>query len=119
MSASRASRANGGMTNQSRWPSGQLMRNFPFLGVLATAAYGKILQPPNKDWKQTNPYLTDAAATALTAACGTTVAAGQPLPTNTVAGAPCADEILSIYDNETTRGGQAAFTAANARQYEP
>src|SRR5687768_8706501 len=44
-------------------------------------ANNKVLQPPNQDWKQTSGYMTDAGATALTAACGTTVAAGSPLPT--------------------------------------
>jgi phosphoserine phosphatase len=83
-------------------------------------ANGKVLQPPSQDWGQTSPYLTTDAKTALTAACGTTIAAGQPLPTNTSAYANCADEILSIYDNETTRGGLAAFSAApNARRLEP
>ena len=82
-------------------------------------SHGKVLQPPGQDWHATNPYLTDDAATALTAACGTTIAAGQPLPTDTVAYAGCADEILSIYDNETTRGGKAAFKQANARRMEP
>ncbi len=82
-------------------------------------SHGLVLQPPSQDWKQTNPYLTATAVTALTAACGTTVQAGQRLPTDTLAGAPCADEILSIYDNETTRAGAPAFIAANARRYEP
>ena len=80
-------------------------------------ANNKVLQPPGQDWHATNPYLTDAAATALTAACGTTVAAGLPLPTTTNAG--CADEILRIYDNTTTRGGLAAFNAANMRRNVP
>jgi phosphoserine phosphatase len=82
-------------------------------------ANGKVLQPPNQDWHQTNPFLTDAAATALSTACGTTVAAGQPLPTNTSAYASCADEILWIYDNEETRAHAPAFGGANARRNEP
>jgi phosphoserine phosphatase len=80
-------------------------------------ANGKVLQPPNQDWKQTSKYMTTAAATALTAACGTTVAAGQPLPTNT--NAACADEMLEIYINGTTRGGQDAFAGWDYRKMEP
>ena len=43
-------------------------------------ANDKVLQPPGQDWHATSAFLTDAAATALTTACGTTVAAGSPLP---------------------------------------
>jgi len=80
-------------------------------------ANGKVLQPPNQDWKQTSKFMTDAAATALTAACGQTVAAGQPLPTNT--DMACADEILEIYINGTTRGGLDVFAAWDYRSMEP
>ena len=80
-------------------------------------ANAKVLQPPDQDWHNTSEFLTDAAATALTTACGTTVAAGQPLPTNT--NTECADEMLSIYNDETTRAGAPAFGAANARRMEP
>jgi phosphoserine phosphatase len=41
------------------------------------------------------------------------------LPTNTAAYASCADEILNIYDNETTRAAVPAFNPANARRMEP
>ena len=84
-------------------------------------AHGLVLQPPNQDWSNTSKYLTPAALTALTAACGTTIAAGQPLPTDTPAYADCADEILSIYDNETTRAGAAAwdYSKVNQRRLEP
>ncbi len=78
---------------------------------------GKILQPPDQDWKQTSAYMTDEGAAALTAACGTTVAAGEPLPTDT--DTACADEILSMYiDNETT-GGDVAFSGQDYRRMEP
>src|SRR5262249_55837047 len=78
------------------------------------------LKPPNQDWSSPSAYLPPAALAAPPAAGGTTVAAGQPLPTNTAAFSACADEILSIYDNETTRGGLAAFKPAkNARRLEP
>lgn len=80
-------------------------------------ANNKVLQPPGQDWHVTNPYLTDAAASALTAACGTAVPAGQPLPTTT--NTACADEILSIYDNTTTRAGADAFKPANDRRNVP
>jgi len=82
-------------------------------------SHGKVLQPPGQDWHATNPYLTDAAAAALTAACGTSIAEGLPLPTDTAPYANCADEILHIYDNETTRANEPAFNAANARRMEP
>jgi hypothetical protein len=80
-------------------------------------ANGKVLQPPNQDWKQTSKFMSDAGATALTAACGTTVAAGQPLPTNT--NTACADEMLEIYINGTTRAGGYAFAAWDYRAMEP
>jgi haloacid dehalogenase-like hydrolase len=80
-------------------------------------ANGKVLQPPNQDWKQTSKFMTDAAATALATACGTTVAAGQPLPTDT--NAACADEMLEIYINGVTRGGMAAFAGWDYRTMEP
>lgn len=80
-------------------------------------AQGKVRQPPNQDWKQTSAYMTDAGAAALTAACGTTVAAGEPLPTDT--NTACADEMLSMYiDNETTTG-EVAFAGHNYRTMEP
>jgi phosphoserine phosphatase len=78
---------------------------------------GKVLQPPNQDWKLTSGYMTDAGAAALTAACGTTVAAGSPLPTNT--NTACADEMLSMYIDNVTTGGQTAFAGHNYRTMEP
>ena len=72
-----------------------------------------ILQPPNQDWHQTSRYLTDAAAQALSTACGTDVPAGKPLPTST--NTKCADEILAILDDETT-GGEPAFAGYDERR---
>ncbi len=66
-------------------------------------ANGKVRQPPNQDWKQTSVYLTDAAATALITACGTTVAAGDPLP---VSNPTYVDEMLS---SERGRGGRSGM----------
>jgi phosphoserine phosphatase len=77
----------------------------------------KVLQPPNQNWKLTSKYMTDAGAAALTTACGTDVAAGQPLPTSTNLG--CADEILSMYIDNKTLGGATAFTGHNFRRMEP
>ncbi|MBV8761556.1 MAG: haloacid dehalogenase-like hydrolase [Deltaproteobacteria bacterium] len=82
-------------------------------------SHGKVLQPPGQDWHNSSGYLTDAAVTALAAACGTTVAAGQPFPAPTATNHDCADEILSIYDNETTRAGTAAWRQGNMRRLEP
>ncbi|MDP5226559.1 MULTISPECIES: HAD family hydrolase [Arthrobacter] len=73
----------------------------------------KILQPENKDWKTTSRYLTDAAASALSKACGTSTPAGKPLDTAHNTG--CADEILAILD-EKTRAGDEAFQGFNARR---
>lgn len=80
-------------------------------------AHDKVLQPPNQDWKTTSGFMTDAGAAALTAACGTTVAAGDPLPTST--NTACAAEILSMYIDNKTTGAAVAFTGHNARQLEP
>jgi phosphoserine phosphatase len=80
-------------------------------------ANDKVLQPPGQDWHATSAYLTDAAAVALAAACGTTVAAGFPLHTSM--NAACADEILDIYIDGVTSGGLAAFAGMNARWIEP
>ena len=82
-------------------------------------AQGKVRQPPNQDWKLTNKFMTNEGALALTAACGTTVPAGQPLPTNTTAGAACANEILSMYIDNKTTTNLTAFTGHNYRRMEP
>lgn len=74
--------------------------------------HDKVLQPANKDWKSTNRYLTDAAATALSTACGTDTPAGQPLKTSS--NTDCADEILAILEDKT-RSGEPAFEGFNAR----
>jgi phosphoserine phosphatase len=80
-------------------------------------ANDKVLQPPAQDWAATSPYLTTDAATALTAACGTTIAAGSPLPTST--DSDCALEMLSIYVDGKTTGNLTAFTGQNYRYLEP
>ena len=77
----------------------------------------KVLQPPGQDWKQVSPYMTDAAAAALSVACGTAVAAGQPLPTAT--DLDCADELLAMYIDNKTTGGATAFTGHDYRRIEP
>ena len=80
-------------------------------------ANAKVVQPPGQDWHATSPFMTDEAAAALTAACGTTVAAGQPLPTDT--DLDCAEEMLSIYDDEVTTTGAAAWKDHDYRRLEP
>lgn len=80
-------------------------------------AHDKVLQPPDRDWKRTSRYLTDAAASALALACGSAVAPGRPLPTTS--NTACADEILSVYIDSKTRGGAAAFAGWNRRRMEP
>lgn len=76
---------------------------------------GKVLQPPGKDWHATSAFMTDAAATALSAACGTATAEGQPLPVTDA----CVDEMLDIYIDGQTSGGQPAFAGWNYRWIEP
>lgn len=80
-------------------------------------AHDLVRQPPAKDWKRTSRYMTDAGAAALTAACGTDVPAGEPLPTSTNLG--CADEMLSMYIDNKTRGGAVAFAGHDFRRMEP
>jgi phosphoserine phosphatase len=80
-------------------------------------ANGLVLQPPSQDWKRTSGYMTDAAAAALSVACGTEVPAGELLPTRS--NHACADEILSVYIDGKTRGGAAAFTGHDYRRLEP
>lgn len=77
----------------------------------------KIIQPPNKNWKGTSRYITDAAATALSTACDTLAPAGMPLPTS--ANGACADEILAVYTTGKTKGAVAAFAGHNYRTMEP
>jgi phosphoserine phosphatase len=77
----------------------------------------KILQPPEKDWRRTSPFLTADAASALAAACAGLAAPGQPLPTSK--SAACADEILAVYTTAKTREGKAAFAGFDYRTMEP
>jgi hypothetical protein len=63
-------------------------------------------QPADGDWRATSPFLSDAAVAALAAACGEHPP-GQPLPT--ASDLDCADEILSIYDDKRTVGGDVAW----------
>ncbi|MER5786141.1 haloacid dehalogenase-like hydrolase [Streptomyces mobaraensis] len=67
--------------------------------------HDKILRP--KSWKDTSKWLTPAADRALTAACGTSVPAGKPLPTSK--NVRCADEIFEIREKSKTMAGEPAF----------
>ena len=80
-------------------------------------AQGKVLQPPGQNWKTTSAFMTDAAAAALATACGTTVAAGSPLPTNT--NTACADQMINIYTSSGTWATTPAFAGWNWRWIEP
>ncbi len=80
-------------------------------------AHDQVRQPPHQNWKATSKFMTDAAATALTTACGTSVPAGEPLRTSV--NVACADEMLSIYIDGKTTGGAAAFANWNFRRMEP
>lgn len=80
-------------------------------------ANGKVRQPPAADWRRLSRYLTEDAASALRTACGDSVPAGQPLPTQS--NLACADELLSVYIDSKTRAGAAAFAGWNRRRMEP
>lgn len=79
--------------------------------------HDKILQPPDGNWAWTSPYLTAAAVSSLGEACGAAAEPGDPLPTSE--SAACADEILSVYVDGETTGGDAAFEGHNHRTLEP
>ncbi|MFG2499013.1 haloacid dehalogenase-like hydrolase [Streptomyces sp. NPDC048441] len=67
--------------------------------------HDKILRPAS--WKSTSKWMTDEADKALTAACGTDVPVGAPLPTST--DTACADEIFEVREDGKTMSGAAAF----------
>jgi hypothetical protein len=70
-----------------------------------------IRQPKDKDWANTNAFLTAAAKQALNAGCDALADEGQPLPTRTAPA--CADAIFHIYNNGKTppsAGAQPAWT---------
>ena len=75
--------------------------------------HDKVLQPAGQDWSTTSRYLTAAAASALSAACGVDTPAGAPLPTSS--NAVCADELVAVLDGETT-SGETAFEGYDARR---
>lgn len=79
--------------------------------------HDKVLQPPDKNWRFSSPYLTDAAVTSLKAACDALADPGQPLPTST--DTACADAIISIYEDETTKAGADAFSGWDRTRIEP
>ncbi|MCN9242353.1 haloacid dehalogenase-like hydrolase [Streptomyces sp. RY43-2] len=68
--------------------------------------HDKILRPAR--WKDSSKWMTDEADRALTAACGTDVPVGAPLPTST--DTDCTDEIFHIRESGTTMSGAAAFS---------
>jgi hypothetical protein len=70
--------------------------------------HDKIRQPMGLDWSSTNANLSAAGKAALNAACDGLAAPGDPLPTSS--NAACANEIVSIYDSETTAAGVDAWT---------
>jgi phosphoglycolate phosphatase-like HAD superfamily hydrolase len=66
-----------------------------------------ILQPPGRDWSVTSGALTDAARTALHAACDGAGEPGRPLATRETPA--CADAIFGIYDGGHTPTGADAW----------
>lgn len=79
--------------------------------------HDKVLQPPRKDWRLVNHYLTTEGSAALSAACGAAAEPGQPLPTSR--NETCATEIATIYIHEKTTAGRAAFGPCDTRRMEP
>lgn len=78
---------------------------------------GKLRAPQGGDWTTTSPYLTPAAAAALSKACGAAAAPGQPMATDR--DIACADELVSVYTDAETTSDEPAFTGYNARRVEP
>ena len=79
--------------------------------------HDKVLQPPT--WAATSPLLTPAAAAALTSACASIAAPGEPLATSRPENAACADEIVTVYTTAATTAGDAAFAGWDYRTMEP
>jgi phosphoserine phosphatase len=75
----------------------------------------KILRPAA--WSDTSAYMTTAGQQALSAACDSLAAVDAPLPTST--NSACANEILSMYIDNVTTGGQTAFAGHDYRRMEP
>lgn len=78
---------------------------------------GKLRAPQGGDWATTSPYLTPAAAAALSKACGAAADPGQPMRTDS--DIACADELVSVYSDAETTSDQPAFAGFNARRVEP
>ena len=79
----------------------------------------KILQPPGLNWRATNFMMSADGLTSLKQACDPLASPGQPLPTSKMAGAACADAILSIYLDNRGKTGLAAFSGYDHRRMEP
>lgn len=82
-------------------------------------AHDLIMQPKGKNWQTTSRFMTDAANTALKAACDNVANEGMPLSTSMAANSACADELIEIYTNGKTMGAAAAFAGWNYRTMEP
>lgn len=81
--------------------------------------HDQVLQPPDRNWAVTSPFLTGAAQQALSLACGPLAEPGQPLPTAQPQGLACADEIMAVYGKAATGAGAPAFAGWNHRTMEP
>lgn len=77
----------------------------------------KIRPPQGGDWRTTSRYLTEDAASSLDTACPPTDVRTRTLPTAT--DTRCADEILSVYSEGATTGGETAFAGFDHRRMEP
>lgn len=81
----------------------------------------KIRQPPDRDWGNVSPLLTDAARAALKVACDSQGEPGDPLLTDQTSDAnkACAAEIFSVYWDGTTVAGEEAFGEVDDKRIEP
>jgi phosphoserine phosphatase len=98
------------------WDNTVTKNDITDLAIAWALNHDQILRPA--DWADTSPWLTDEAVTTLTAACGTDVPVGAPLPTST--NTACTDEIFSIRESATLMNGAEAFAGEwNSRRTKP
>ncbi|XGU19668.1 HAD-IB family phosphatase [Rhodococcus sp. 3Y1] len=74
----------------------------------------KVLQPAGGDWATTSRFMTPAGAAALSAACGSETAPGQPLATST--DLDCADEIVAVLERRLATGRPHSTVTITAGQ---
>ncbi|MEW5854970.1 MAG: haloacid dehalogenase-like hydrolase [Myxococcota bacterium] len=79
--------------------------------------HDQVLQPAGRDWRARHPLLSPEAASALQRACD---GAGEPdTPLATSRTPRCADELLSIYLDNRSTDGAAAWTTPDTPTMHP